>query len=336
MATYPIKPQIPWVSEDHAFSVRPSPNGAIRYRENLVDELPHIPLLISIDKPYASLNQLVNAAAHKTLLRRCCNYIARYGIKDCVDVQSHIVQAFSPLWHDGHVLLEQLATRSNPYPETSWPQELTAKVFGHKFFARSLPTHPLLDFRISRIEHRWRQEGKQPLPWYFAGFGLMSAARKIQKHQAEASQKAARIRGRQPAQSESQALDILNEALERLDPDLLQLIRFSRITYRIARTRIIAGTLQTADLPRRTKLYLSERLFSFSFARALSIFVHEHSHFLGSDGQREFTDQLTWLFESVIEHRNELNDLETRWREITGTDHSVVSLKISLSAAHRA
>ena len=43
------------------------------------------------------------------------------------------------------------------------------------------------------------------------------------------------------------------------------------------------------------------------------MFLHEHAHIFGYDGQRGFTDALTELLETVIRHRDVLDQYEAEW-----------------------
>jgi len=52
------------------------------------------------------------------------------------------------------------------------------------------------------------------------------------------------------------------------------------------------------------------------FGRAVALFVHEHSHIMGWDGHRGFSDHLTELLEQVILQRDLFDLLEQEWRDI--------------------
>lgn len=49
-----------------------------------------------------------------------------------------------------------------------------------------------------------------------------------------------------------------------------------------------------------TIIHLREDLFHNNFAKALMVCLHEVSHRFGSDGQREFSDKLTWIIEVLL------------------------------------
>lgn len=49
------------------------------------------------------------------------------------------------------------------------------------------------------------------------------------------------------------------------------------------------------------------------FPEALAVFLHEHTHILGYDGSRGFTDALTELLEIVVRERKNLDEYEGEW-----------------------
>lgn len=309
-----------WASKDGFFTIDRSPgvHGAIEYCGRVFAELPRIPLRLAVSKPYAALDRLNRNDGHlhdyaERALGVCCALFARHGIKDSVEAQRIVVEKCKPIWRQGHPLLEQIATKCNPWPETAWSPELTARVFSDACFASSCPDSPLFELRYAKVERRWKEEGYQPLPWYFAGFGVLTAAKHLQHRQEKASAEVRDVRGHSPAPKEAAAIRVLTDALERLDPDLVAMVRRHPPGYRIADTHFIIGTLRIPNCARGSKVYLSWQIFTFDFPRALAVFAHEHSHILGDDGSREFTDQLTWLFESALRCRTELDEFEARW-----------------------
>ena len=52
---------------------------------------------------------------------------------------------------------------------------------------------------------------------------------------------------------------------------------------------------------------------SVDFPEARAVFLHEHAHIFGYDGQRGFTDALTELLETVIRQRSVLDRYEQEW-----------------------
>lgn len=73
------------------------------------------------------------------------------------------------------------------------------------------------------------------------------------------------------------------------------------------------GTLRLRTGMSRPRIYLTEQIFSFEFSKAFALFIHEHAHFYGYDGDREFTDALTWMFEATVRLRHELTHFEQLW-----------------------
>jgi hypothetical protein len=76
---------------------------------------------------------------------------------------------------------------------------------------------------------------------------------------------------------------------------------------------VLLGQLRRDRQYRVRDVFLSATLFTSDFAEALAVFLHEHAHIFGYDGDRGFTDALTELIESVIRHRDALSRHEEEW-----------------------
>jgi hypothetical protein len=108
-------------------------------------------------------------------------------------------------------------------------------------------------------------------------------------------------------------LSILADALGLLAPALATILQKAHLSYRISRRKLVVGTLRLRNGLYRPRIYLTEQLFSFEFSKAFALFIHEHAHFYGYDGDREFTDALTWMLEATVRLRHELTHFEQLW-----------------------
>ena len=81
----------------------------------------------------------------------------------------------------------------------------------------------------------------------------------------------------------------------------------------MACTEVVLGELKHGRSYRSHEVFLAAEVFVADFAEALAIFLHEHAHVFGHDGDRCFTDALTELIETVVRLRRELDIYETQW-----------------------
>jgi hypothetical protein len=104
--------------------------------------------------------------------------------------------------------------------------------------------------------------------------------------------------------------------LVQLAPATASVFANRHTNYFVGRTDVLLGQLKQARSYRSRDVYFSEHVFTSPFATALAVFLHEHSHVFGFDGQRGFSDSLTELLEEVVLHRQSFDALELRWMSI--------------------
>jgi hypothetical protein len=99
-------------------------------------------------------------------------------------------------------------------------------------------------------------------------------------------------------------------------PQIMHVIAKRRTAYTVARTDVVLGELKRARGYRDVDVFLAEQVFVADFAEALAIFLHEHAHIFGHDGDRGFTDALTELIETVVRFRAALDGHENEWETV--------------------
>jgi hypothetical protein len=168
-----------------------TPDGHIFYRSLKRGDIPDIPLVLVLNKPYKRIEQKVASdrdrkAFGDELRQLFYQHFAQYFFNQW-DRQRIVLEAARPLWEAGrgHPLLAEIAERARHNP---WRDQTAAEVFGNRFFARSHSTRPDEQLRYLQIEQTWSREGRTSLPTYFRRFGVISAAR----HCAEVEWKARR------------------------------------------------------------------------------------------------------------------------------------------------
>lgn len=154
------------------------------------------------------------------------------------------------------------------------------------------------------------------MPAYFARFGLSSAERQIIDLEEKARKEAREKEHRSASPAEGRAIAVLSDFVRAFAPEIMAVFDRGRTSYSVAKTEVVLGELKQLRQYRSREVFLAEDVFTSEFARALAVFLHEHSHIFGYDGSRGFTDALTELLEVVVRHRDILDEYEARWNAL--------------------
>jgi len=223
------------------------------------------------------------------------------------------VEAARASWCRGHPLLRAIAIACRSRRGSAWDKHVTRSVFGDRYYARALRRPVSHDLKYFLIERRWRDEKRQALPQYFDAWGVPSAKRIMDDKLKLLKFDSYCVEHRAPTPAERDCLAIVNRAIRMLCPEFAAILKRNRVSVAVGPTRVMAGRLQECLRTRRYEVFLAERVFRLDFAQALSIFLHEHAHIFGTDESREFTDALTYLLQSIVQHRAELDAFESAW-----------------------
>ena len=302
-----------WESYDQMFALHDSAQpvaGAIFYRRLRRAIVQDIPIVLVINKEYAGIEKLIRGdrdrkAFGERFLKAFYEVFVRSELRRNRKAQRVVVEAARHVWSRGHPLLAALAEASRD----AWPGPFACEVFGDGFFARSHSTNASEHLRYEALEHRWRDEGREPLPGYFTSFGVLSAKQSIALEEKATLE----LNRRGPTDAERRSIDLLLERLRDLTPWVHALFARGQTKYMVARTDEIHGALKKGRNYQSLEVFLAERLFVEDFASALATFLHEHSHVFGYDGGRAFTDALTQTLETVVRTRGTLDDAERQW-----------------------
>jgi len=296
-----------------------SSDGYVFYRNLKRGEIPQIPLVLVINKKYLTIeNKIANDrdrnAFGEKMMRTFYAQFSRGGVKHDVKGQKIIVEAAHHCWMRGHALLSEVADQAHRWSSGSkWPNEITKKVFGDRYFARSHCHDSLGKLGIQKIENKWESEGKQALPSYFKKFGLITAEKYIEAKDRKALDERKSKEQRNLTECERNSINVLSGSLRKLAPDLMNIYEKRKTIYSVADTETLLGELKSEREYRSSEVFFSSKLFLDDFAKALAVFLHEHAHIFGYDGTRKFTDALTELIESVVRNRQFLIDYENDW-----------------------
>lgn len=293
-------------------------SGHMFYRDLKRGVIPDLPLVLVLNKEYAAIEKRIandrDRNAFEDAVRDTFydvwakSYFSGYPSREKV-----VVEAARSLWERGvgHPLLSRIASRSQSYKD--WGETMAADVFQSKYFARSQARSPQDDLRFRSVEHQWEQDGRKPLPAYFSHFGVPSAERHCRKVDAQARLEACAKHRRAATAAEGRSIQCLAECVRMLAPSTMSHFDSRRTSYSVAETEVVLGELRISRPYKSPEVFLSASVFENDFARALAVFLHEHSHIFGGDGSRGFTDALTELLEAVVRHRDLLSAREAAW-----------------------
>jgi hypothetical protein len=303
-----------WESWDHHYGLYHSQgaDGHIFYRQLKRATIPGLPVIPVIHKASSRIDKKVEQdrdrnAFEDAVLNICYDVFARGSAVNEVVVVA-ILEASKPFWERGHPLLSALASRR----QTNLLTIGTKALFAEKYYSAAASHDSATKLRYEQVEAPWKLEGRRQLPSYFTKFGVPSAATHLvsirEKALAEEQQKARAI-----TRAEHDSMRVLQRALNDLAPALGRLFATKHVRYSVADTEAILGALKHGLGYQSIGVYLAAAVFTEDFAKALSIFLHEHAHIFGYDGSRGFTDALTELVEAVIRHRELLESYEHDW-----------------------
>ena len=306
-----------WSSHDGRFTIYrsadPARYGHVFYRKLRRGRIEDIPVVLVIDKTFESIEKLIRHdrdrnAFGEPLLKVFFRSFVRGMGRWCSEGQAEILELAKHLWPRGHPLLAEMADRKQ-----YWPKPLSQRIFGDGYYCRS----PQVSDAGVRLEHeilekRWREEGRDELPAYFMRFGVINAAAALNELREKAADETRRQQ-RPPSTSEAAGLEVLSRIARELTPEVMAIFDRGTLQYTVVATEAILGELKAGRAYRSREVYLAEHVFVADFAEALAVFLHEHAHIFGYDGQRGFTDALTELLETVVRQRSVLDAYESDW-----------------------
>ena len=227
-----------------------------------------------------------------------------------------ILNEFRAAWESGHrnALLEIMSRGC------CWDMkhETAALISSSRFFASSTePSGAEARLQHESVLKEWRKHKLIELPGYFAMFGVQTIATHLKSIEEKARDEALLHGHRNPSRIEFEAIKLLQKCLSKLAPEIAGVFSKSTTHYSIGKTDVLLGQLKSTRSYRSKEVYFSQEIFAMPFGRAVAVFLHEHAHIFGFDGNRGFSDSLTELLEQVIQHRELFDSLEQEWRELT-------------------
>ncbi|HMB06981.1 MAG TPA: hypothetical protein VKP69_25000 [Isosphaeraceae bacterium] len=291
--------------------------GHLFYRNLKRGEIEGIPLVLAINKPSKTIENKIGRDRDRNAFGEPVLTLAYRQVAGALkwnrEAQRVVVESARGVWERGHPLLAAIADKF--HYNSHWPQELSAEVFGDRYYARSAPTTPTEQLEFSKIEQQWKEQGRKPLPSYFRNFGVIDARSHVEQLKKKADEESKRRGKRTPTEAEWIGIRALSRITRELAPEIMAVFDRGRTRYDISSSDVVLGQLRRDRQYGMRDVFLSTTLFTSDFAEALAVFLHEHAHIFGYDGSRGFTDALTELIESIIRHRDALNRHEESWEQ---------------------
>ncbi len=294
-------------------------DGAIFYRSLKRGVVKGIPLVFVLRKPYSEVEKRIGTDRdRKEFSNEIRDFFLRHinakTLSSNPYLQSIVLNECRGDWErgEGNSLLE-IMSRGSCYSLHAGISETISSNF---FASCKLPHSAEGRLQHQTILASWRKAGRIQLPSYFSEFGVQTVETHIKELSQQAMEEAMQKGKRKPIASEREAIDLLRSCLAKLAPAVAEVFSSGTVDYTIGKTKVLLGQLKSARSYRSREVFFSDEIFSSSFATALSIFLHEHSHIFGYDGQRGFSDALTELIEQVIANRKAFDSLEHQWNAI--------------------
>ena len=306
-------------ADEFAVYASTTATGHIFYRNFKRGEIDDIPLVLVFNKQYALIEKKISRdrdrnAFGSEMLKMFYNHFARFALNGHFSGQKAVLELAKPCWSKGHSLLSEIADHaSTSWTSTRFQKEIT-EVFGQGYFARSVSRDAQLQLQYAPFEKQWQKEGRIALPQYFTRFGVLNASSHIEEIRRKAAEESKSRNRRIPTRPETESLQILSSVTGEFAPEMMAIFRRRHTSYTVAETDTVLGELKTGRGYRSSEVYLAAKVFVADFSEALAVFLHEHAHIFGHDGDRGFTDALTELLEMLVSHRQELDRFDAQWQ----------------------
>ena len=298
-----------------------------------------IPIIVSIEKPYASLQKKTamdrdRKAFDSQLQSAFFNIFAKSGFGyyelENNPAIKYILEKSKPIWGNGHLLLSAIA--KNSYGKLKNDKSIKS-MFKDGYFAESkwywnsgITYSDFYNIKTQnwiRIKTEKEKKKKKILPAYFSAFGCASAWERflINKNNAESRIKNKKTKDLTP--KEQKIINFCFDAAKSISPTFTKLFAGDEYEEPIYQTKFktitckeLLGELRESGVNSKI-IYLNKSLFKESFGKFFSVWLHELSHsFAGSDGDRSFSDCLTLLISKCIDNHTSVKKYSNQWSKI--------------------
>ena len=331
-------------------------NGAIFYAGIKRSEILDIPIIININRKYAVIEKKIKADRDRKtfddrLTSSLYSIIFKSGFHYSTGTDNKAIQYIFEktriFWQNGkgHPILKSIATNLVSLKQD---KEFFKKLFKDDFFSKSSLEASNIDYweyrelesDIALSDRKFIKNNKKELPSYFSSFNVLSSAEKIIVEKKELEEKTKIETVFPPNRQQYAAIEFCFNSLGVIAPELRGLFSsvyaglrksptgsFISLEFKCVQSDALLGQLRDnrSDYNSHT-VYLNEKIFSDTFGRFFSTFVHELLHIFGRDGDRQFTDSLTRVIENMIDNSENIVELTEKWRDYK-LDKKIKNLK---------
>ena len=298
-------------------------------------DIKDIPVIININKSYASIEHEIKSDRDRKsfsdkLQKKYFNIFAKtidHRHKgNSQKAVYYILSKTKGLWTKGHSLLSSIG---NDYHDIYDNKKI--KSLFNNYYCESLMYRYYYDdnidyekklVEINKIEKKWKQAGKIKLPSYFSSFGCISAKIKIEKNKENLEKRIKNKKTNDLNDKQKKAVDFCLKALKTITPSFANLYKnvsneegIYKLRFKSVVSKDILGQLKENREWRDKTIYLNKDLFKGSFGSMFSTFTHELAHVFGGDGEREFSDILTFILEQSIDKKSSINKFSKDWNK---------------------
>ena len=298
-----------------------------------------IPVIISIDKSYAALEKKVKIdrdrqAFDSKLQSTFYSIFARSGfyyaeMKNNPAIK-YILKSSKEIWPKGHLLLSAIA--SSTYGRLKDDKSLK-DLFGNDYiseskftYSREITYHDWFSTRtqnyIRNRDSKQKKSNKIMLPSYFNNFGVLSSLESFIRSKANAEKRIKNKKTKELTPKEQKAINFCFEAAKGVSPSFAKLFNneededesLYKLNFKKIFCKELLGEIKNNSDYNSKTVYLHADLFSQSFGKIFSTFLHELSHATGNgDGSREFSDCLTYLISACIDNNAVVRRYSKQW-----------------------
>lgn len=219
-------------------------------------------------------------------------------------------------WEKGDKYLAVIAGTQVP----SWRNYHYVDYFPENYYARETtgiyPPDGIdeleLELKTRDIVEKFKKKNYICCPRYMSYFGMKTPDRVAVDELFSIGENEEK-ESRSPTLLEHEAIILLSSFCKEISLVLYE--RYEKAIYKIVTSDKIIGQYKSENYKEKIVL-LNKRFFSYQFADAVAIILHEWNHIYGYDGSRIFSDALTELISIILNNKeilNKLPDYEEKW-----------------------
>ena len=335
-----VGPKLYEYNDIAAYKSKSNKEGYIFYRGIMRNKIPHIPIVINIDKKYAAIENKIKADRDRNsfsskLTQTFFSIYARSGfywggMKNNPAIH-HILKTSKQIWPKGHQLLSAIGSYSRDLKEDM----VIRKMFDNKKYYCESTYNYTSDLTWSewydtktqnfviRKDNKFKKDGRVKLPSYFSSFGVQSSLSQFVKNRKAAEERIKKTKTAPLTVRQKKAVNLTLDCIKQVAPSFSKIYKnhteqegIYELNIKMCESKDLLGQLKDNRAYNDKTIFLNKELFKSSFGRFFSTLAHEMSHVFGEDGQREFSDVLTHLLEQAVLKNKIIGQYSKKWKAL--------------------